>query len=83
MPRTTRVPEAVLPELDYKQAPQLIFEAIKVGNKEQVAELIRRFQGLNLEHTDSMGNTALNIAVQCGNEFITEMLLKKGAYVNT
>ena len=45
--------------------------------------MLNRFVTLELESVDSYGNTLLNYAVQMGNYEITEILIKKGANINT
>jgi ankyrin repeat protein len=46
-------------------------------------EILTRYVSLNLEERDTKGNTFLNVSVQMGNFEISEMLLKKGANINT
>jgi ankyrin repeat protein len=45
--------------------------------------LLERFKNFNLEEKDELGNSVLSMAVQGGSFEIAELLLKKGAEVNT
>jgi len=60
-----------------------LFNAIKQGNILKVQDMLARFHGINLEEKDPLGNSMLNIAAQCDNAELCELLLQKGAYVNT
>ena len=48
-----------------------------------VQDILQRYIGLDLETRDPNGNTFLNYAAKAGRYEIAELLLKKGAFVNT
>ena len=60
-----------------------MFQGIKESNEAIVQDIVRSYLGLDLEEKDAKGNTFLNFAVQMGNYEIAELLLRKGAFVNT
>ena len=60
-----------------------VFHAIERNQPQVVEEFIsRNMMSLNT-CTDPLGNSLLNVAVQCGCEEIVDALIKNGAYINT
>jgi len=62
-----------------------LIDAVKVNDSAEVRSLFRPGLpdgGTNPDAKDSMGNTALVIAINNGNEEIAEILIKSGAYTN-
>ena len=65
------------------EARERLFTCVKFNEQMQLQELMDRFLGISLEQEDNFKNSMLNIAVQCGNFDIADLLLRHGAEVNT